>query len=88
MGHGSCFWNPDYRNRDICIESDSDININISNNLGKCYQHPNYRYGSNEAQSILAGTEKFQTIEIEVYHLYWTIKNHLKLKHRIKVKYV
>ena len=53
----------------------SDINIcNNSNdkkgsysNLGSCYTHPQYSFGSDEAETFLAGSYNFKTIEIEVY---------------------
>ena len=35
--------------------------------LGYSYQHPQYVYRSNEAKSFLAGTQRFQLSEIEVY---------------------
>ena len=39
-------------------------------NLGHSYQLPNFlTYGSNEAQSFLAGSPSFQPVEIEVYYV-------------------
>jgi hypothetical protein len=35
--------------------------------LGWTYKHPQYAYGTNEAQSFLAGSFNFQLDEIEVY---------------------
>ena len=35
--------------------------------LGYTYNHPQYAYGTNEAQSFLAGSYDFQLSEIEVY---------------------
>jgi BTB/POZ domain-containing protein KCTD9 len=36
-------------------------------NLCFAYMHPQYEYGTNEAQSFLAGSHEFQLDEIEVY---------------------
>ena len=54
---------------DLKIVSDSNSNTNSSSSLDNCYHHPGYPYGSNEDKSILAGAEKFQTVEIEVFRL-------------------
>jgi hypothetical protein len=51
------------------ISSDSNKNKDSYSNLGKTYQHPNYEYGSNEAQSFLAGSYNFSTSEIEVFQV-------------------
>jgi len=56
-----------YKGFDLKIASDSNSNTNSSSSLGNCYHHPSYPYGSNEAKSIMAGAEKFQTVEIEVF---------------------
>ena len=45
----------------------SNANTRSQSNLGFCYKHPQYAYGSNEAKSFLAGSENFQVSEIEVY---------------------
>jgi hypothetical protein len=37
-------------------------------NLSHTYSHPQYAYGTDEANSFLAGSHKFQLDEIEVYH--------------------
>ena len=46
-------------------------NANTSNGsysrLGYSFTHPRYAYGSNEAESFLAGSHNFQVEEIEVY---------------------
>ena len=36
-------------------------------NLGNCYKHPQYEYGTNEAETFLAGSTHFHLDEIEVY---------------------
>ncbi len=38
-----------------------------SSDLGYCYKHPQYEYGTDEAKSFLAGSRLFQLDEIEVY---------------------
>ena len=35
--------------------------------LGDCYSHPQYAEGTYEAKTFLAGSNKFQLAEIEVY---------------------
>ncbi len=35
--------------------------------LGFSYKHPQYAWGTDEAQKFLAGSNKFQLDEIEVY---------------------
>jgi hypothetical protein len=45
----------------------SNINVVSFSNLGHSYTHPDYRQGSNEAKSFLAGSYNFQVTEIEVY---------------------
>ena len=52
--------------RDLFISSDSNKNNRYSE-LGSCFTHPDYSHGSNEAKSFLAGSNDFQTVEIEVY---------------------
>jgi hypothetical protein len=41
--------------------------MNSRSNLGFTYSHPQYEYGTNEAQTFLAGSYQFQLDEIEVY---------------------
>lgn len=52
---------------DINIADHSNMNIDSLSNLGYSYKHPEYMLGTTEAQSFLAGTPKFQTLNIEVY---------------------
>jgi len=54
---------------DIYINDKSNTNL-CHSNLGNSYVHPNYSYGSNKAQSFLAGSYKFKVAEIEVYTKY------------------
>jgi len=56
---------------DFYISDQSNLNINSYSNLGHSYQLPftNFSYGSTEANSFLAGSYNFQTLEIEVYSI-------------------
>ena len=69
---------------DICIKNNANTTIDSLSHLGDCYKHPQYGgtyeapispiwtplygWGTNEAQSFLAGSNYFQLDEIEVYH--------------------
>jgi len=52
---------------DIYITDKSNTNSSNHSNLGHSYIHPDYAHGSNEAQSLLAGSYNFKVFEIEVY---------------------
>ena len=52
---------------DIFISSDSNTNRDSFCNFGWTYEHPEYLKGTERAKSILAGSYKFQTLEIEVF---------------------
>jgi len=52
---------------DIDIASDSNSNQNSYSNFGLSYKHPDYQCETEKANSILAGSEYFQTVEIEVF---------------------
>jgi hypothetical protein len=54
---------------DILITTNCNINKTSQSNLGFSYKHPNFKRGSKESQSFLAGTQNFQVKEIEVYEL-------------------
>ena len=41
------------------LDSYSDLSVS--------YKHPQYEYGTNEAQTFLAGSKDFQVDEIEVF---------------------
>jgi hypothetical protein len=52
---------------DIVIANNANTTLESSSHLGDCYSHPQYRYGTNEAASFLAGSGDFLLDEIEVY---------------------
>jgi hypothetical protein len=52
---------------DICIANNSNTTMDSCSILGSIYQHPQYAKGTNEANTFLAGSHKFQLDEIEVY---------------------
>jgi hypothetical protein len=54
-------------NADIFITSYPNEYNNSFSDLGLCYKHPVYEYGTNEAKTFLAGSYNFQISEIEVY---------------------
>ncbi len=49
---------------DFCIACCSNSNKNSESEFGNSYKHPDYPL---KANSILAGSLKFQTLEIEVF---------------------
>ncbi len=51
----------------IRIANNANTTMNSWSNLGFTYKHPQYEYGTNEAQTFLAGSQFFQLDEIEVY---------------------
>ena len=52
---------------DFGIASESNLNNHSWSYLGWSYAHPTYSYGSFEADTFLAGAQRFATTEIEVY---------------------
>ena len=63
---------PDYGStfgggHDICIANNANKTLDSYSNLGDSYMHPQYTYSSKEAKTFLAGSQKFQLDEIEVY---------------------
>ena len=52
---------------DIIIGDNSNTTVNSCSNLCCAYKHPQYEYGTNEAETFLAGSFNFQLDEIEVY---------------------
>jgi hypothetical protein len=52
---------------DICIVNNANSTMDSVSNLGGSYKHPQYAQGTNEAQSFLAGSFRFQLDEIEVF---------------------
>jgi hypothetical protein len=53
---------------DICIANNANTTTNSVSYLCSSYKHPQYEYGTNEAETFLAGSFNFQLDEIEVYH--------------------
>jgi hypothetical protein len=52
----------------ICSNSNTtDHNYFSYSNLGGSYEHPEYSLGSNDAKIFLAGSNRFQTSEIEAF---------------------
>lgn len=52
---------------DFYIASDSRSNTTSCSTLGFTYKHPDYQLNKDKARNILAGSCKFQTLEIEVF---------------------
>ena len=52
---------------DITIFNNANTTTNSVSNLGCFYKHSQYEYGTDEAESFLAGSFRFQLDEIEVY---------------------
>jgi len=52
---------------DIVIAENSNANQSSLSNFGYSFKHQDYPAGSEKARNILAGSERFQTIEIEVF---------------------
>ncbi len=52
---------------DIYISSGSNANQSSQSYFGSSYKHADYQKGTAKANSILAGSYKFQTLEIEVF---------------------
>ena len=65
--YGPCFGN-NY-GYDIKIASDSNKNRNSTSHMGQCFQHEDYPFLLKESEYILAGSPKFQTLEIEVFRI-------------------
>jgi hypothetical protein len=63
---GPCFGH-DNGFLDISIASNSNANQSSSSNFGYSFKHQDYPAGSSRARTILAGSQYFQTIEIEVF---------------------
>jgi hypothetical protein len=65
---GSSSYGPVFgRGHTICIFSDSNSNKKSYSDFGFDYIHSDYQYGTEKSKSILAGSEHFQTLEIEVF---------------------
>lgn len=62
------FYGPTFgSSSDIKTLSDSKNYQKGFSDLGDSYKHPDYKYGTEKAQSILGGSLLFQIIEIEVF---------------------
>jgi protein sidekick len=59
---------PTFGDCDICLtDKASNTSIKFSSDLGNTYNHIQHAYGTNEAQSFLAGENNFDLMEIEVF---------------------
>jgi len=63
--HSIC--GPTFGFGDIRIENNANTTMNCSSDLGCTYKHPQYAFETDEADTFLAGSNKFQLDEIEVY---------------------
>jgi hypothetical protein len=54
---------------DIFIADNANISKSNYSRLGHSYKHPQYAFGTNEAKTFLAGSNRFQLDEIEVYQI-------------------
>jgi hypothetical protein len=52
---------------DIYVANNANTTMDSFSILGWSYKHPQYAFGTNEAQTFLAGSHYFQLDEIEVY---------------------
>ncbi len=58
---------------DISIEDDSDVNRHSYSDFGHSYKHSDYPEKANKANTVLAGSNYFKTVEIEVFAKeYWS----------------
>jgi hypothetical protein len=60
---------------DICIANNANATIDSFSNLGGYYPHPQYEYGTKEAETFLAGSKYFQLDEIEIYQIEYRRRN-------------
>ncbi len=54
-------------NGDIRVVDNGNLNTDNASFLGDAYKHPSWLFGSRETFFFLAGTQKFQIEEIEVF---------------------
>ena len=64
---GPSFGNSTTNYHDILIDPDSNVNQSSLSSFGSSYKHADYQFGTEKAKSILAGSFKFLTLEIEVF---------------------
>jgi hypothetical protein len=60
-------WGPTVGNDISLAENDNNPTINSYSDLGYAFKHPHYEENTNEAETFLAGSHRFQLAEIEVY---------------------
>jgi len=65
--YGPCFGGKGYYINDICIQTDSNISKDSFCDFGYSYKNLDYEKDTDKAMNILAGSYKFETVEIEVY---------------------
>jgi hypothetical protein len=53
----------------IVIVNNANTTMDSFSNLGNCYKHPQYAFGTDEASTFLAGSFHFKLDEIEVYQM-------------------
>ena len=58
---------PTFGYKDIEMTSNGKTKNCVHTNVGNTYKNPQYAFGTNEAQSFLAGSYYFELSEIEVY---------------------
>lgn len=56
------------KGHDLFIADRSNVDLHSYSRLGTTYQHPDFVHNSREANCLLAGAERFQVAEIEVFH--------------------
>jgi len=66
---GNPYYGPIFGRQEIVIASDSNNNQESCSNIEKSYQHEDYQHGTEKAKTILAGSYKFKTVEIEVFKM-------------------
>ena len=67
------FGGDDTYETDISIEDDSDVNRHSYSDFGHSYKHSDYPEKTNKANTVLAGSNYFKTVEIEVFAKeYWS----------------
>lgn len=62
-------FNSHFGKTDIYIADKSNTNQDSHSDFGRSYQHQDYPTETERAQNILAGSRRFQTVEIEVLEM-------------------
>ncbi len=60
-------YGPSFGGHDIKIWSNSNSNQESCSYFGYSFGHADYQFNSDKAKSILAGSQRFQTLEVEVF---------------------